>query len=297
MIEQFLQYLHLEKRYSDNTISSYRNDLKNFSDFFSIGSNFDWGTLTFKDVRQWMVSLSENGLTEKTINRKLSSVRSLFKYLKKKQKVAVNPAQLVTGPKIRKKLPTYVPEKDLKKVFEENKISPNDTYDEALEKIIIELLYQSGMRLSELINLKEDGIFFDQIKVLGKRNKERLIPISAQLSDQIAVFLTIRNQSLVETDGSHLLLTKKGKKLYPKLVYRKVNNYIAEVSNVDKKSPHVLRHTFATHMLNNGASLEMIKEILGHSNLVATQVYTHNSLSKLKQVYNQAHPRGGTKKM
>lgn len=293
MVENFLQYLHLEKRYSEYTLTSYRNDLTAFEEFMSDVEELSWENISFKDIRAWMVHLSESGMVEKTINRKLSSVRSFFKYLKKKNVVKSNPAQLVNGPKIRKKLPVYIPEKDLSKEPVEINISSDDNYQTALQKMIVELLYQTGIRLAELIHLKKADIQPQSIKVLGKRNKERIIPISQELYEEARSFLAIQDKSVKCSDKAFFLLTEKGKKLYPKLVYRKVNNYIAIVSNVEKKSPHVMRHTFATHMLNNGASLEMIKEILGHSNLVATQVYTHNSLSKLKQVYNQSHPRGG----
>lgn len=291
MVKDFIQYLKLEKRYASHTLKAYEKDIDEFRTFLA-DDDIDWGNVDFKDVRAWMVHLAENDYTGKSINRKLSSVRTFYKYLKRRGEVNSNPAQLVQGPKIRKRLPVYIPEQE---------INTNTTvelfdcsYENQITELMVELLYQTGIRLSELISLKESDISSQSIKVLGKRNKERIIPISSILYRKITDYLSLRNHEVGEKEKANgeLFLTKKGKSLYPKFVYRKVFAFVSSFSKIDKKSPHVLRHTFATHMLNNGASLETIKEILGHTNLVATQVYTHNSLSKLKQIYKQAHPRG-----
>jgi integrase/recombinase XerC len=239
-------------------------------------------------IRSWIVHLFDEGISKKSINRKLSSLRTFFKWLKKEGKININPLAKITGPKNEKRLPHFAKESELK----EDKIKElfTDSFDGYRDHVMFELFYQTGMRLSELINLKDSDIQHDRIKVVGKRNKERIIPISEDLNKLIQKYRLLKEKEVNST--AYFLVLKNGNKLYPKFVYRKINNYLGSATSLDKTSPHVLRHTFATHMLNNGAGLETLKDLLGHANLSATQVYTHNSFAQLTRIYSQAHPRG-----
>jgi integrase/recombinase XerC len=289
-ISNFCDYLEHQKRYSKHTITAYLKDLTQFQSYlqseFEI-ENFEEVKATF--IRSWIVSLIEDGITTRTINRKISSIKSFYKHLLKNEIVTINPLAKVVTPKTSKRLPVFVGESEISVLL--NEIEFDSDYEGVRDKLILELFYATGMRLSELIELKTTSIDLNNntIKVLGKRNKERVIPIGNKPNQLIKEYLTERD-NLGSTE-THLFLTKVGKKLYPKLVYGIVNSYLSKVTTASKKSPHVLRHTFATHMLNNGADLNTIKEILGHANLSATQVYTHNTIEKLKNIHKQAHPK------
>ncbi len=292
-IEKFVNYLRFEKRYSPNTIIAYENDLHQFFNYIKSEYQIEKiQNINYQIIRSWIVSLSNESISARTINRKLSTLKTFYKYLLKENLVKENPLVKVISPKTNKKLPEFVDKERMDTLFDEIEFS-ND-FRGLRDRLIIEMFYFTGMRLSELINLTDKDIDVQnlKIKVLGKRNKERIIPFSNVLRNSIIEYKNIRNKNIERTDPiSYFFLTGKGKKVYKKLVYRIVNSYLSKVSTLNKKSPHVLRHTFATHMLNNGADLNAIKEILGHASLSATQVYTHNTIEKLKTVYKQAHPR------
>lgn len=288
LIRRFIDYLQIEKRYSGHTLIAYENDLMQFVEFAGLDQEKHWMEVGHHLIRGWMVDLLEHSVSARSVGRKLSSLRSFFGWLKREGRIAENPMLKIRGPKVEKRLPQFVKQSE---VTEERigQLFGND-FDGLRDRLMVELFYQTGIRLSELINLKESDVTTSYIKVLGKRNKERIIPIGHQLEELIAYYRSVKPR---EHDAKVLLFVKSdGKKLYPKLVYRKINAYLGVVSDVQKKSPHVLRHTFATHLLNNGAGLETLKELLGHANLSATQVYTHNSFTQINNIYSQAHPRG-----
>lgn len=289
-ILSFSEYLLHQKRSSPHTAIAYKKDLEQFSLFLKKHYNIESITdVSSSVIRSWMVSLLENGVSTTSINRKISTLKTFFKYLQKNEIITDNPLLKITSPKVKKSLPVFISEKETFNLLEN--IPFKDTFIDRQNKLIIELFYSTGIRLSELINIKINSIDLNNltIKVLGKRNKERIIPINNNLKAEIDSFIIHRKKR--ETEINYLFLTKNNKKLYPKFVYRLVNTYLSIVTKKSKKSPHVLRHTFATHMLNNGADLNTIKEILGHSNLSATQVYTHNTIDKLKNIHKQAHPK------
>ena len=286
----FCDYLAHQKRYSKHTITAYQKDLEQFQQFLEKEYEItQTDQVTSLIIRSWIVQLIEEGINTRSINRKLSSLKSFFKYLLKNDIVKTNPLLKVTAPKTATRLPVFVGENEMNNLFEN--ISFNDDFEGLRDQLILDLFYASGIRLSELVELKVNSL--DQhnntIKVIGKRNKERIIPLAKRMTILLKQYLLLREK--IETDNNYIFLTKKGKKIYPKLVYRIVNYYLSMVTTVTKKSPHVLRHTFATHMLNNGADLNSIKELLGHANLSATQVYTHNTIEKLKNIHKQAHPK------
>ena len=291
-LTKFLEYLKIEKRFSDHTVIAYELDLKQFIIYFNCHSILSLNEITSFIIRGWIVELIDSSITARSVNRKLSSLRAYFNWLKKEGLIVKNPTLSVKGPKTEKRLPSFARESEIIKEKMDEVFS--DSFEGIRAKLIIEILYQTGIRLSELINLKKSDIQTDRIKVLGKRNKERIIPISNQLYFQIEVY--IEDCDKIKTQSIFLLSLKNGEKVYPKFVYRIINTYLGHVTNLDKCSPHVLRHTFATHMLNNGAGLETLKDLLGHANLSATQVYTHNSFTQLNNIYSQAHPRGHKKK-
>lgn len=286
MFDSFLQYLQFEKRYSEHTLIAYSKDLHEFAEFYG-AENFVEATA--KDIRHWMVSLIEQDRKSATVNRKLSTLRTYFDWLLMNGRLRTSPMKLIQGPKKEKRLPVFVRSNALST----EKISEifDAKEDGEIDRVMIELFYQTGIRLSELISLTWEQVRVDHIRVLGKRNKERLIPISSTLYNTILVLKKFKNLRDYH-DSEYVFSLKNGKKYYPSLVYRKINNYLSKASDVSKRSPHVLRHTFATHLLNNGAGLEVIKELLGHSGLAATQVYTHNSFAEINKIYSQAHPRG-----
>jgi integrase/recombinase XerC len=292
IIQSFLNYLKFEKRYSAHTVISYQTDL---SDFFNY-LNTQFGENSLKKishnfVRSWLAGLKDQGLTSKSINRKISTLKSFFKYHLKTGSVDVTPMANVISPKISKRLPVFVKEADTKNLVEALNQSTED-WKGLNAKMIITLFYETGMRLSELIMLKDPQVDFSrsQIKVLGKGNKERIIPVNKSTLAAIKNYQELKRKNF-EVAGDFLLVTNKGKKLYPKYAYLLVNHYLGQASTLDKKSPHVLRHTFATHLMNNGADLNAVKELLGHSSLASTQVYTHNTIEKLKDVHKKAHPK------
>ena len=290
LLDEFLKYLQLEKRYSLHTIKAYQIDLTQFQDYLEETYESVLQKAKHPMVRSWLAQMLDYGISPRSVNRKITTLKSFYKFLLKVEKIKEDPTIKVVSPKMSKKLPVFVEIGQMRQLLDD--LDFPDDYAGVRDKLMIELFYSTGIRQAELIHLKIKDIDFSSnvIKVLGKRNKERLIPLTIELRQKIDTYLKLRAK-LPTKDSLYLLLTNKGKKLYPSLVYRQVNHYLSKVTSLDKKSPHVLRHTFATHMLNNGADLNAIKELLGHANLSATQVYTHNTIDKLKKVYNQAHPR------
>ncbi len=291
-IQSFLDYLKYEKRYSVHTLTSYQTDLIDFIDFLEI----QFGSVSLKEVshsyvRSWLASQKDKGLTSKSINRKISSLRSFFKFHLRTGTIESTPMAQVISPKNGKRLPVFVKEEDTRKLIETLNQS-TENWKSLNAKMLITIFYATGMRLSELINLKEKQVDFSnsQIKVLGKGNKERIIPVSKEIAEAIRNYQQLKKKEFEKTDDV-LLVTEKGKKMYPKYAYLLVKQVLGEASTLDKKSPHILRHTFATHLMNNGADLNAVKELLGHRSLASTQVYTHNTIGKLKDVYKKAHPK------
>jgi integrase/recombinase XerC len=292
-IEAFINFIQQEKRYSTHTIQSYTKDLDQFQVFCRLQYQLeDIDLVTYNHIRSWIVHLMNEKITPKSVNRKISTLRSYYKFCLKKQLIKNNPVYGIQGPKTPKRNPVFVPESQMNALFDQLQFP--ETFNGYRDKMILELFYFTGMRKAELIGLKLNDIDFYQgtIKVLGKRNKERLVPATPVLLNSIKKFLEQRSNQEIAGESEILFFTSKGKKLDPKSVYTIVNKYLQSVTTVNKKSPHVLRHTFATHMLNNGADINGIKEILGHSSLAATQVYTHNSFEKLKGIHKKAHPKG-----
>ncbi|MGJ8660847.1 MAG: tyrosine-type recombinase/integrase [Bacteroidota bacterium] len=287
MLEKFLYYLKVERRYSEHTLLAYGKDISQFCEYIAAIDDNALKEVNFRDVRGWIVDLNEKTVSNRSISRKISSLRAFYKWLRKESFVSDNPLAKIKAPKTEKRLPEFAKQSELSKT-EFNHLS-ND-FETIRDGVIFELFYQTGIRLSELINLTDNQVQASYIRVIGKRNKERQIPISIDMFQLIERYKSIREDNGVK--GQFLFMLKNGKKLYPKFVYRKINIYLSEVTSLDKRSPHILRHTFATHMLNNGAGLETLKELLGHANLAATQVYTHNSFAQLSNIYSQAHPRG-----
>ena len=289
LIKNFLNYLTIEKRYSVHTTVSYKNDLNQFNLYLSESySGIEFQKVEMIHVRSYMVHLLESKLAKSTVARKVSSIKSLYKFMKKEQLISSSPIQLLETPKLDSRLPVFLKEEEVVNLFEEFKFE--DSFSGKRDKMILYLFYQTGIRLSELIGLKDVDVRNGELKVLGKRNKERIIPLSNNIQPLIDQYLNLKDE--LGFKKKYFFVTDNGNKLYEKFVYRKVNYYLSMVSSKQKKSPHILRHTFATHMLNNGADLNSIKEILGHENLSATQVYTHNSFQKLKSIHKQSHPRG-----
>lgn len=291
-IQSFLDYLKFERRYSPHTLTSYTTDLIDFFDYLE--SHFDIvdvKAINSGFIRSWLAGLKEKGLTSKSVNRKISSLKSFFKYLLKTGEIENSPMNNVISPKISKRLPVFMKEEDTKKLVLTLNQSAED-WKSLNAKMLITIFYATGMRLSELINLKEKQIDFSRghIKVLGKGNKERIIPVSKEVIEVIGEYQQLKRRDFVGTED-YLLITEKGNKLYPRYAWQLVNQVLGQASTLDKKSPHVLRHTFATHLMNNGADLNAVKELLGHSSLASTQVYTHNTIAKLKDIHKKAHPK------
>lgn len=289
-IDNFLRYLEFEKRYSKHTIAAYSSDLCAFEEFYcQIFEEKSILDATTKEIRAWIVSLMKQEIASRSINRKIVALRNFYKYCIREQAIKLNPVDKITPLKEKKRLPMFVENDNMELLLEE--IMTSDSFEGIRDRLIIETFYFTGIRLSELVNIRISDIDFKNqtLRVIGKRNKERLIPLHRDLINNINIYLQIREQQ--ESLCDNLFITIKGKQTYPKLVYRVVNKYLSLASTVEKRSPHVLRHTFATHMLNNGAELNNIKELLGHANLAATQVYTHNTFEKLKAVYKKSHPR------
>lgn len=292
VVQPFVGYLKFEKRYSHHTITAYQADLYEFIDFVKIQyGDTDLASINHVVVRSWLAQLKEQGLIAKSLNRKISTLKSFFKYLLKNGIIEISPMAKVISPKTGKRLPVFVKEEETQLLLDSLN-SSTESWRSLNARLIITIFYATGMRLSELINLKEKQVDFarSQIKVLGKGNKERIIPVSDKLINIISEYQQLKRKEF-ETAADVLLVSEKGKKLYPKYAYLIVNQYLGNSSTLDKKSPHVLRHSFATHLMNNGADLNAVKELLGHSSLAATQVYTHNTIEKLKDIHKKAHPK------
>ncbi len=282
----FLQHLQVERRLSPLTLRSYEIDLLQFLDFLA-PENLLVNQIKSQTIRAWLVALSNQGIQNRSINRKLATLRTFYKYLQRRGDVTDNPMQTIRMVKTSKTLPTYLRESEMEQVFAQQEI-PKNTFEEVRDQLVLMLLYGTGMRLAELIQLTHQQVNLSAktLRVIGKRNKERIIPMPAILVDLVKQY-----QALNPFQSQYLLLTDKGEPCYPMFVQRLVKKYLGEVSTLEKLSPHVLRHSYATHLLNRGADLNAIKELLGHANLAATQVYTHNSMEKLKEIYKQAHPK------
>ena len=288
----FVEHLRYQKLYSENTIIAYKKDLEDFS--FYLKSSYEIEAvqdIKATYIRSWLAEIKENNITSRTINRKISTLRSFFKYLLKLEVIKVSPTATITSPKTPKRLPQFVEEKDTNVLL--NQAVYKNSFTGHTEKLIIEILYNTGIRKAELINLKEHNIDKSnrQLKVLGKGNKERIIPISQTLIENIYLYIGEKRKIFSKIDHGLLLVSPKGVALNPKSVYTIVKKHLANITTIDKKSPHILRHTFATHLMNKGADLNAVKELLGHASLAATQVYTHNTIEKLKDVYKKAHPK------
>ncbi len=286
-IQPFLDHLRFEKRYSQHTLISYQTDLEQF--FAYLSSQFDGPSvpeITPMFIRSWLAEMKEDGMESRSLNRKISALKSFFKYQLKNGVISQTPMTTIVSPKLNKRLPVFVEEKDIRTLFDYVEFS--DDWKGRTEKLVMQLFYSTGMRLSELIGLKESQLdaSLSQVKVLGKGNKERIIPISPDLVQALQTYIKEKPVA-----GVKLFQTEKGKPLQPRQVYAFVKQHLATVTTIQKKSPHILRHSFATHLMNNGADLNAVKELLGHSSLAATQVYTHNTIEKLKEVFKKAHPK------
>ncbi len=290
-LTSFFDYLEYEKKYSKHTLGAYKKDLSDFIGYYSSeNSQAEISEINYQIIRAWIATLFEAKQSSKTINRKLSSLKSFFKFLIRNQVIAVNPMSKITGPKNAKRLPVFIEESNMTVLLDDIKFA--DDFEGQRDKLIIDLLYQTGIRRSELTHLMQSDVdlYGLTIKVLGKRNKERIIPISLQLKRNLELYFNVKQEQ--QLSSLCLFVDLKNKNLSESRVYIIVKKYLSFVSTNKKKSPHVLRHTFATHLLNNGADINAVKNLLGHANLSATQIYTHNTIDKLKKSYKQAHPRG-----
>ncbi|MEO8086155.1 MAG: tyrosine recombinase XerC [Bacteroidota bacterium] len=288
----FISYIKFEKRFSPHTVLAYQGDLDQF---------FHYAKHTYETevpeevnhamVRSWIVSMMEQKITPRSITRKITTLKTFYKFMLRNGEITTNPMQKVQAPKISKRLPVYVEEPNMKILFDEGDFG--DDFTGVRDRLLMEVFYATGMRLSELVNLsdKDFDIGNCQVKVLGKRNKERIIPFADPLKAMIKSYLALKGKQEFAEQSDRFFVDEKGVAISPKKPYYIVQKYLKQATTISKKSPHVLRHTFATHMLNNGADLNSVKELLGHANLAATQVYTHNTIEKLKKVYKQAHPR------
>nr|WP_299034550.1 tyrosine-type recombinase/integrase [uncultured Tenacibaculum sp.] len=293
-IEAFLEYLAFEKNYSKHTIQAYKTDLIVFKDFCEVEfEQEDLENIHYNQIRTWIVSLVNSGVSNRSVNRKVSSLKTFYKFLQKIGKVTTNPLASHKALKVQKKIQTPFDQNEVEEVLK--LLNEASDFESIRDRLIVELLYSTGMRRIELINVKEKDVDHSRktIKILGKRNKERYVTILPSVYKTLDKYLSEKKAYEIENEEA-LFVTKKGVKIYETLVYRIINLYFSRVSTKAKKSPHILRHAFATHLLNNGASLNSVKELLGHSSLASTQVYTHNSLEQIKKVYNKAHPREST---
>lgn len=291
LLEAFIEYLKREKNYSKHTLIAYTNDLAEFSQFLKNENSNDLSAVSFAHIRQWLAELNKSGLSSRSINRKLSSLRAFYKFLMKIGVIAVNPTLRQKSLKAAKKISNPFSEEEMERMLEVYPFEPG--FEGVRNKLIILMFYATGIRRSELIELKTDDVDMHSgyLKITGKGNKQRNIPMLPVLKEALQVYLPQR-EAIGSARVPNLFITKKGLKMYDVLVYRIINNYFSGVTSKSKKSPHVLRHTFATHLLDRGADLNTIKDLLGHSSLATTQVYTHSSLANLKKVYQSAHPRG-----
>lgn len=291
MTNLFFKYLQYEKRYSKHTLISYKSDLDQLCNFLSVHyPETSIEEANHAILRDWIISLAEGGINENSINRKLVTLRSFYKFLIKHGRIDKSPVSKLTTLKTKKNLPQFVRENDMNLILDHDLFE--ETFVELRDHLIIEILYGTGIRLSELIQLKSPKIDLvnNSIKVLGKRNKERIIPITRNLAALVKKYISKKNEEFNGNDNDYLIVSNRGEKSYPMMINRIVKKYLQGAS-VDKKSPHILRHTYATHLLERGADLNAVKDLLGHQSLAATQIYTHNSLGKLKKVFDQAHPK------
>lgn len=292
-ISSFTDHLKFEKRYSVHTVRSYNDDLIQFRDYLetSFGS-INVQEISAAMVRSWLASLKNDGIGSRSINRKISTLKSFFKYIIRTGGLSKNPLTGIVSPKVSKRLPVFVEERDMSTLF--SHVEFDEGWNGRTGRLAMQMLYELGLRLSELVNCRESQIDFGnrQVKILGKGNKERIIPVKASLLAGIREYIKKKPAEFEVCDRNYLLVNDKGKKLYAKYVYRLTTKFLPEVTTVKKKSPHIFRHSFATHLMNNGAELNAVKELLGHASLAATQVYTHNTIEKLKNVHKKAHPRG-----
>jgi len=290
-IESFLRYLQYEKNYSSHTVESYSNDITQFKDFVFGDEAFDPQAIDSVWVRRWMVSLMNEGYSSLSVNRKLSSLKSFFKYLCKYNHIETSPVKNLHGPKANKPLPHFIKDLDMSKLLSE--WEEDDAFEGERDKAILDVFYTTGIRCAELVGLKNGDVDFHTqlIKVNGKRNKQRLIPFSNNLKEVMQSYIDKRDETIDSLQDNAFFVRKNGKKLSNSIVYGIVTKRLSDIPYLSKKSPHVLRHTFATSMLNNGADLNAVKELLGHASLSSTEVYTHTTFEELKKVYHQAHPR------
>jgi integrase/recombinase XerC len=290
-LQVFIEYLTNEKRCSKHTICAYRADIVSFYSFLDDKSDAKVLSATSDEVRSWLLNFANQNLSPRSFKRKLSSLKAFYKFLMREEIIDKNPTETVLTPKYRNPLPEFFSSKEITNLFDY--VTFIDNYEGIRDKLILNLFYVTGIRLSELVGMKMVDVDFSlkHIKVTGKRNKQRHIPVSESILNEIQHYLQYRNEVDSNESDNYLFLTIKGKPVYARLIQRLVNKYLGQVTTSDKKHPHKLRHTFATHMLNNGADLNAVKELLGHANLSATEIYTHNTYEKLKLIYNQAHPR------
>jgi integrase/recombinase XerC len=292
IIQPFIEYLKFEKRYSQHTIISYQADLISFFDYIlhQYGDT-PLNSLSHLYIRSWLASLKDEGLSARSINRKISSLKSFFKYNLKRGVISQSPMGKVISPKNQQRLPEFIKEKDLKTLIQH--VEFGDDWSGKTDRLLIILFYNTGIRLSELINLKRTQVNLatHSIKVLGKGNKERILPISPELKNSLQTYIRDSDKEFPNFEKEYLLHNEKGRQLGARKVYSIVTGYLSQVTTAEKRSPHVLRHSFATHLMNNGADLNAVKELLGHSSLAATQVYTHNTIEKLKEIYKKSHPK------
>jgi integrase/recombinase XerC len=291
-IRQFAEYLKYQKRYSAHTLRSYTDDLEQLNDYIAVTfGETPLNELTSSFIRSWLASLKDNELTARSINRKISSLKSFFKYHIRMGVIRQTPMSQVTSPKIPHRLPVFVKQEETATLFKDVEFS--DDWKGRTDRLLIWLLYNTGLRSAELVSLQEGQVDAARkiIKVLGKGNKERIIPVSVELVAEMHQYIAGKKEIAIKDGADRLLITASGRPLYAGYVYKAVNKYLSQVTTVRKKSPHVLRHTFATHLLSNGADLNSVKELLGHASLAATQVYTHHTIEKLKDVHKKAHPK------
>ena len=290
--EAFLNYLSFERHYSAHTVTSYTKDIEQYIIFLKTTAGIDNSVVAKHiHVRSWIVALMQQSYTPKSINRKLSSIKSYYKFLKRVGVITSNPASKISGPKVAKRLPEVIRKEEMENGL--NMEVDVTSFSDVRDHLLVSLLYGTGIRRAELISLKESSYQKgrSELRVIGKGNKERIIPLSPEMEQLITFYITLKNNEF-ESPSEHLLTTNKGTVMYPKFVYNKINRWILANSSIKKRSPHVLRHSFATHLVDGGAELNAIKELLGHANLSATQIYTHNSMERLRKVYAAAHPRG-----
>lgn len=293
-IQPFLDHLKFQKRYSQHTLIAYENDLRSFFDFMAVQFG-DMALAGIKPafIRSWLAGLKDEGIEARSISRKISSLKSFFKYQLRQGTVKITPMTTISSPKQSKRLPQYVEKSDMAEVFSHGAFS--DNWEGYTQYLLLQVFYQTGIRQAELVGLREGHIDKHKqcIKVLGKGNKERVIPVSPELMQELQQYMQEKRKQIEQPEAGFFFVRTSGKQLYPKYVYNTVKKYLSAVDTItiEKKSPHVLRHSFATHLMNNGADLNAVKELLGHSSLAATQVYTHNSIDKLKDVYKKAHPK------